>query len=395
VTEAQVGKGICKRGMAVCKGAQGIVCEGCVGPQKEICNGIDDDCNGLVDDGIDGVGRPCACEGGVPLMTLMTGECKPGRAVCKGKEPLDCEGCQAPKPELCDCKDNNCNGMNDEGKTCETGFVCLRNAAKGVCECQPECGTGEFPCPPGLYCDMAEKPPVCKSARCAGKICLDGFACDEGDGQCKDMCANVKCAEPKVCKAGRCVDCYTEGCPAGLVCRDSRCEKNPCEGKKCGPVNGIERFCNEQGQCESLCLPQCAPGLECIKGKCEKNNCSDKSCPQGDVCDPRTGKCEPNQCLLKACGSQACVPLTGECKDNPCATVKCPECYACLVTPDGVGSCQLVQACYPEDVMITNKGSGCACGVGGGGLAALPLLPLLPLLGLGLGMAVARRRRRR
>jgi hypothetical protein len=46
------GVGACKSGMQTCdtNGSWGTACVGQVVPQAEVCNGIDDDCNGVVDD---------------------------------------------------------------------------------------------------------------------------------------------------------------------------------------------------------------------------------------------------------------------------------------------------------------------------------------------------------
>jgi hypothetical protein len=380
ITDAQVDKGICKRGRTVCVAGQ-ITCMGCTGPQREICNGIDDDCNGLVDDQIPGVGGPCAC-GNEPLMTLMTGECKPGKLVCNGKEPLECEGCQFPKQELCDCKDNNCNGQVDEDAQCGEGFACVK------CNCELRCKSGEFPCPAGFVCDTKDN--ICVSTKCANKVCPPGFTCNPGNGQCEDLCKDVKCEAPRTCMGGLCVDCYTTGCPVGQTCVAGRCASNPCANKKCGDGE----FCNQQGQCEKQCVPECPSGQRCAAGKCVAARCATSSCGAGEVCDPANGACVPDKCLLRSCPGQRCVALTGDCIDDPCRTVNCfDSCQQCKVSEDGVGYCERRQECVPSYVTVASQGGGCTCAVPGGA-AGGSAAGVLGTLAVALGLVLRRRRRR-
>ncbi len=76
---------------------------------KELCNDVDDDCNGVTDDGNPGGGDPCGSD---------IGECRAGITVCAHyayQAKVICVPQQAPTAEICDGKDNNCNGTTDEG----------------------------------------------------------------------------------------------------------------------------------------------------------------------------------------------------------------------------------------------------------------------------------------
>jgi hypothetical protein len=91
----------------------------------EICDGIDNNCNFLIDDGVGG-GTACSITNGF-------GSC-PGVQVCDGAQGFVCHG-QMPAMEICDGIDNNCNGMVDEGfvglgQACTAGVgACLRYGA--------------------------------------------------------------------------------------------------------------------------------------------------------------------------------------------------------------------------------------------------------------------------
>ena len=80
-------------GLAACSAAQ---------PGPEICNGEDDDCNGVADDAL--VQEEC-------LVENDWGAC-PGTVLCVGGQPI-CQG-KEPSAELCDGLDNDCDGDTDE-----------------------------------------------------------------------------------------------------------------------------------------------------------------------------------------------------------------------------------------------------------------------------------------
>src|SRR3712207_5883923 len=93
----------------------------------ETCNSEDDDCDGLVDEVLGGCA--CSCDPHVPLETLRKAVCAPGKLVCRGNPTLACEGCILPGMEICDGKDNDCDGMTDEEdpgmKLCQAGWACI------------------------------------------------------------------------------------------------------------------------------------------------------------------------------------------------------------------------------------------------------------------------------
>ncbi len=123
------GFGGCGRRQPACVDGQRVQCVPGE-PEPEICNGVDDDCDGDTDEGLDGTLR-CgvgACARAVPeCADEVPGECVPG----------------APSEEICNGVDDDCDGHVDE-----LGFL---TCGRGGCERSvPRCDEG-FPglCVPG------------------------------------------------------------------------------------------------------------------------------------------------------------------------------------------------------------------------------------------------------
>ncbi|MFU8802983.1 MAG: MopE-related protein [Bradymonadaceae bacterium] len=109
------GVGACNWGTQHCLGEFWGPCTGSVLPTTELCgpdgtgNGTDNNCNGIVDDGCgctEGATRSCG---------TSTGTCEPGLQTCSSNTWGPCEGATGPTTEVCDGQDNNCNGITDDG----------------------------------------------------------------------------------------------------------------------------------------------------------------------------------------------------------------------------------------------------------------------------------------
>jgi MYXO-CTERM domain-containing protein len=370
--------GTCMTGKYVCMNGQ-LKCNTTSMAGVEVCNGLDDDCDGVVDNGnFPTVGTSCVCPGLDPAK-VGVGVCKGGKLACRGTNGIICEGCIGPSAELCDGKDNDCDGVNDTNAMCPSGFGCSEGACTIVCK------PGEFPCPSGYKCLQN----FCIPQRCATVTCPSGQHCDEATGNCVDRCAGLVCNAPSICMEGRCLDCETLGCDQGQVCYKGSCQTNKCANVSCPDTQA----CSD-GKCVDLCTPgKCGAGQSCYQGRCSEDKCATVACGAGKYCDPADGQCKANSCDALICGAgERCVSTTGKCAPDPCRLMACPgACWRCDSTVDGKGVCVENGLCQQEKLKVGQKGGGCGCAVEGGA-GGTPLG--LAVFGLAVVLGAARRRRR-
>jgi hypothetical protein len=364
--------GECKQGLSVCTGGK-IVCSS-VGPTAEVCDGKDNDCNGSVDDGVIPPDTSCNPDG-IPAGQGIQGECKPGTFVCRGSDGWRCQGGVGPTPEICDGKDNDCDGKIDNNATCPAGYVCINGG------CVPTCQEGgeQYPCPADRFC----KNGACLIKECVLHPCPSGQIC-QYDGSCFDPCS--KCTVGQTCDHGVCTDCYSTGCPAGQACIARQCKVNPCLDKTC--PSG--QFCSA-GSCVPGCTGVvCDAGLTCSKGTCVKPACL-STCDAESFCNAATGACIGKPCASISCRvGKVCVNATGQCADNPCEQVGCPTGTSCVVLDDGTADCAAPVVAGIATTARTSGGGMFSCSLAE---RARPGLSGLAILGLA-GLLIGRRRRR-
>jgi hypothetical protein len=276
----------------------------------EECDGLDNDCNGIPDDGLPPV-KPCeATEPGI-------GTCV-GLEVCLGSQGWVC-GAAKPELEKCDYKDNDCDGSADEDFLTEGKYSTLHHCGG----CGKEC---EGILPNALsYCDSTLATPDCKVQEC-----LDGFF-KLNDYQCI-VPPDVQC---KVCDSDE--DCYFDVCVEmdnKAFCLSPCGDQAPCAaGFTCKTMGAAGEVCfPDTGSCD------CNKANAGAKRSCSKNN-GFGTCFGFETCDPAIG--------WSACDALEASPEECDGIDNDCNGLKddgLPATQPC--TKDNQwGSCPGLEIC--------------------------------------------------
>lgn len=207
--------GLCSIGVTECTidGTPGA-CTPKFTPSGETCDNVDNDCDGVVDNGEGLCPDPIAprCFEGT-----CVGSCGGGEFACPAGYSCD---------EVTDlCVKSDCLGI-----TCPAGERCVAGACQGGCT--------------NVVC-------------AAGKECVAGT--------CVDLCQGQVCPEGFICQKGACIaDCRCLPCAAGYECgADGKCFDSACVGVTCDP--GLKCVA---GACVDPCATCLAPNVCTADGDC-------------------------------------------------------------------------------------------------------------------------------
>jgi hypothetical protein len=336
--EATNDQGSCE-GVRICE-ESGLSACSAGAPSAEVCNGVDDDCNGLTDENTCDDGNGCTvdtCDGaeGCKHAPLNEGECLDGdvctiadhceAGLCVGT-PVDCNDDNPCTTDSCDglggCAFEHIVAICDDGDACTLGDICQDGACAGsaslTCDdgnpCTDDsCGeagcvfeANAAGCDDGNACTSAD---TCAAGSCQGEqvACDDNNLCTTDSCDLKAGCVNANNAQP--CDDG-------DGCTQGDVCADGACtsgasatcaDGNPCTDDACDGKLGCVFTANVL-DCDDK--NSCTIGDSCVEGNCI--GLGDLSCDDGNPCTE-------DACL--ADGGCTHVNVVGLCNDGDACTV--------------------------------------------------------------------------
>lgn len=346
--------GDCEEGTQTCNdGVWSTTCEGATGPTTEVCDGRDNNCNSRTDEGFriyvgdDPEAGQVECNGRAGVCQDETGhrECVTTASADCSVNPGRSE--DASSPEICDHRDNSCNGEIDEtafsvvgrpGETGVAGTAC--SAGQGVCATDTV-----FEC-------AGDRAVVCPALDVASSEVCGNEADEDCDGQTNEGCdcnpgATQVCGtDAGACVAGEkvCTDDghWPTGCPDSIgpspeVCSDR--SDNDCDGQtnedcECNP--GDVRACGTElaghGECRAGTESCVNSGVTAgrwsgVCGGTYRGPATEVSCPQDGLdedCDDRVDEPIGDDCQRVdedgrlENGEFGCNPVTGriECMEE-------------------------------------------------------------------------------
>ena len=277
--------GVC-RGVETCGASlEWQVCDAKT-PAAEICNGLDDNCDGFIDEDLDGAD----CE-----ITNEYGAC-PGSEMCAGASGLICIG-PTPTVESCNGVDDNCDGNIDENFRDENGIYNQKENC-GAC---------------GQNCDLLMLHAIATECRvkdgtasCRVTACEPGYFPYNDDATCMALPGNLcmACSQDSDCVG------------PGSLCVNTGLEAF-C-GRDCSATSPYGAECPNGYRCDSVrgsmqCVPESGT---CI---CNSNNagsarsCHRDTCVGFEWCREQSGGYSWSECEIDAYNIEICDGLDNNC----------------------------------------------------------------------------------
>ena len=267
----------CGEGWGFCVESQVVDCSA-DSPGDELCNFEDDDCDGIVDEGqrnacdlcgpleidtCDGIDNDCDNSIDESLVRECETICNRGIEICENGNWISCTA-QQPADEECDGEDNDCDGMVDENLQC-------------LCEVEDV----------GVLMPCSEPPLLCgqgfKTCACVDPDCQELYVTD-----CAALCQYLPPQNPQNCNP-----------LIGITLQQEEC-------------NNFDEDCDQQidedliqacysGDPETLFVGVCTPGeVYCEQGSWgnERNGsftvgyCAGEVTPSEEICDGADNDCD-------------------------------------------------------------------------------------------------------
>jgi hypothetical protein len=329
------GSGKCQGGITQCSPDKtGLVCGTENIASIETCNGIDDNCNGQLDEEL----GQTTCGLGVCTHTIEN---------CVNGQAQVCDPMQGASEEVCDGLDNDCNGMTDFE---DSGLVLTPcELQDGVCSMSmhtsDQCLNGAWrQCAASNYGDLYSEHELCPDDRvdnnCDGIATFDCAAsCDrDGDGY-KPLNAPWYCAF------------YLSG-----DCDDTNADVHP--GAPEAICNGIDNNCNGVAD-EEYAPSQTTCGI----GSCQRNGqliC--QSGQQIDTCLPGQPSAETCNNVDDNCNGGVDERICGQGTDNDCDAVNDCSADKCSSTIPWYAQETLNPNHFDSSNLNLAQTYGCSCG---------------------------------
>lgn len=213
-------EGACTQGTQTCNGGQWTDCQGETAPSDEICDGKDNDCDGEIDENL----RRSCFSGDSDR--AGTGVCQKGVQECSSGEWGECEGEVTPSSEACDGRDNDCDGQIDEDCDCTDGETQeCGESDEGVCE------KGTQTCSDGSW------------GACEGEVTPSDEVCDNRDNDCDGTVdeatktAGTTCDDDCECFSGVCSE-------SDQTCAQRIFVTDPDHSGTFGSLAAADQICN-------------------------------------------------------------------------------------------------------------------------------------------------------